>query len=82
MRQLGNYARLEIARRPREVTAEMALRLSRYFETSAQLWQNVQTQYDLASSAVGSHLFGKAGLPARRGDYCREPQPSVDRWVI
>jgi addiction module HigA family antidote len=37
----------EIVRRRRAVTAEMALRLSRYFGTSAQLWQNLQTQYDL-----------------------------------
>ena len=37
----------EIVRRRRAVTAEMALRLSRYFETTAQLWQNLQSQYDL-----------------------------------
>jgi len=30
----------EIVRRRRAITAEMALRLSRYFGTSAQLWQN------------------------------------------
>ena len=34
----------EIVRRRRAITAEMALRLSRYFGTSAQLWQNLQTQ--------------------------------------
>ena len=45
----------EIVRRRRAVTAEMALRLSRYFGTSAQLWQNLQTQYDLevASKKIG-----------------------------
>ena len=37
----------EIARRRRAVTAEMALRLARYFGTTAQLWQNLQAQYDL-----------------------------------
>ena len=37
----------EIARRRRAVTAEMALRLSHYFGTTAQLWQNLQAQYDL-----------------------------------
>src|ERR1700723_2202080 len=31
----------------RGVTAEMALRLARYFGTSAQVWQNLQAQYDL-----------------------------------
>jgi antitoxin HigA-1 len=29
------------------VTADMALRLSRYFGNSAQFWLNLQTQYDL-----------------------------------
>ncbi|HZT05211.1 MAG TPA: HigA family addiction module antitoxin [Steroidobacteraceae bacterium] len=37
----------EIVRRRRAVTAEMALRLSRYLGTSAQLWLNLQAQYDL-----------------------------------
>lgn len=37
----------EIVRRRRAVTAGMALRLSRYFGTSAELWQNLQAQYDL-----------------------------------
>jgi addiction module HigA family antidote len=37
----------EIVRRRRAVTARMALRLSRYFGTSAQMWQNLQAQYDL-----------------------------------
>lgn len=37
----------EIVRRRRAVSAEMALRLSRYFGTSAQLWLNLQSQYDL-----------------------------------
>ncbi len=37
----------EIVRRRKSITAEMALRLARYFGTSAQLWLNLQTQYDL-----------------------------------
>jgi addiction module HigA family antidote len=32
----------------RGITADTALRLARYFGTSAQLWMNLQTQYDLA----------------------------------
>jgi antitoxin HigA-1 len=47
----------EIVRRRRAVTAEMALRLSRYFGTSAQLWQNLQAQYDLE---VANQKIGKA----------------------
>jgi addiction module HigA family antidote len=45
----------EIVRRRRAVTAEMALRLARYFGTTAQLWQSLQSQYDLemASQKIG-----------------------------
>ncbi|MGD9597680.1 MAG: HigA family addiction module antitoxin [Steroidobacteraceae bacterium] len=48
----------EIVRRRRAVTAEMALRLSRYFGTSAQLWQKLQAQYDLeiASQKIGKRV--------------------------
>jgi antitoxin HigA-1 len=48
----------EIVRRRRAVTAEMALRLSRYFGTTAQLWQNLQSQYDLeiASQKIGKKV--------------------------
>jgi len=38
----------EIVQRRRAVTAEMALRFSRYFQTSAELWQGLQAQHDLA----------------------------------
>lgn len=31
----------------RGITTEMALKLSRYFGTSAQLWLNLQNEYDL-----------------------------------
>src|SRR5882762_6281895 len=53
----------EIVRRRRAITAEMALRLSRYFGTSAQLWQNLQTQYDLE---IASKRIGKKGERAIR----------------
>lgn len=48
----------EIVRRRRAITAEMALRLSRYFGTSAQLWLNLQSQYDLevAGRRIGKKL--------------------------
>jgi addiction module HigA family antidote len=48
----------EIVRRRRAVTAEMALRLSRYFGTSAQLWQTLQSQYDfeIASKRIGKKV--------------------------
>src|SRR5580658_6107676 len=46
----------EIGRRRKSVTGEMALRMARYFGTSAQLWLNLQTQYDLE---VASQKAGK-----------------------
>jgi addiction module HigA family antidote len=59
----------EIVRRRRAITAEMALRLSRYFGTSAQLWQNLQTQYDLemASRRIGKKVE-RAVQPLARAD--------------
>ncbi len=33
---------------PRSVTADTALRLARYFGTTAQFWLNLQTAYDLS----------------------------------
>lgn len=38
----------EIINHKRGVTPEMAIRLSRYFGTSEELWMNLQSQYDLA----------------------------------
>ncbi len=37
----------EIVHGKRAITADTALRLSRYFGTSAELWMNLQTLYDL-----------------------------------
>lgn len=37
----------EIVREKRSVTADTALRLARYFGTSAQVWMNLQAEYDL-----------------------------------
>ena len=59
----------EIVRRRRAITAEMALGLSRYFGTTAQLWQNLQTQYDLeiASKRIGKKVE-RAIQPLIRAD--------------
>ena len=42
----------------RAITADTALRLARYFETSAEFWLNLQTLYDLrtAQAKVGSKI--------------------------
>ncbi len=37
----------EIVNEKRNISPEMAIRLSRYFGTSAELWLNLQNQYDL-----------------------------------
>ncbi len=37
----------EIVREERSVTADTALRLARYFGTSALVWMNLQAEYDL-----------------------------------
>jgi len=37
----------EIVHGKRSITADTALRLSRYFGTTAELWLNLQTLYDL-----------------------------------
>jgi len=37
----------EIVNEKRSISPEMALRLSRYFDTSVELWLNLQNQYDV-----------------------------------
>jgi len=51
----------QLVARRRNVTAEMALRLARYFGTSAQVWQNLQAQYDLevATTKIGKTVNQK-----------------------
>jgi len=44
----------EIVHRRRGVTADTALRLARYFNTTAKFWLNLQTSYDLATASEAS----------------------------
>ncbi len=48
----------DIVRERRAITPDTALRLSRYFGTTAQFWLNLQTSYDLkiAEKIVGSKI--------------------------
>jgi len=51
----------EILAEKRSITADTALRLSRYFGNSAQFWLNLQTQFDLRqaqreNAEVYSHI--------------------------
>jgi antitoxin HigA-1 len=41
----------EIVHGRRGITADTALRLGRYFNTTAKFWLNLQTSYDLAKAA-------------------------------
>ncbi len=48
----------QIVRGKRSITADTALRLGRYFGTSAALWLRLQARYDLevAESLIGSQI--------------------------
>jgi addiction module HigA family antidote len=46
----------EIVRERRAVTADTAMRLARYFGTSAKLWMNLQTEYDLNLAAANRNI--------------------------
>ena len=50
----------DIVRERRAITPDTALRLARYFGTTAQFWMNLQTSYDLkiAERATGSCMHG------------------------
>ena len=58
--QIGVPARRinEIVLKKRRITADTALRLARYFGTSAKFWLGLQTDYDLdvAADALGARL--------------------------
>jgi addiction module HigA family antidote len=40
----------DIVLKKRGISAEMAVRLARYFSTSAELWMNLQSSYELATA--------------------------------
>ncbi len=48
----------DIARGKRSISADTALRLSRYFGNSAQFWLNLQNSYDLQMAEIkaGDHI--------------------------
>ncbi len=48
----------ELVRERRAVTVDTALRLARYFNTTAQFWLNLQMSYDLkvAERALGNKI--------------------------
>ena len=54
----------EIVHGARSVTADTALRLARYFNTSPQFWLNLQRDYDL-----------QIAEDAKMGEICRDVRP-------
>ena len=57
----------EIVHGTRAVTADTALRLGRYFGTSAQFWLNLQTRYDLdvEQDKLGARLVSEVSVLSR-----------------
>jgi addiction module HigA family antidote len=53
--RIGDIIRAE---KPRAVTADTAMRLARYFGTTAEFWLNLQTAYDLsvAETEIGDTI--------------------------
>ena len=51
----------DIIRGRRSITADTALRLARYFGTSASLWMNIQSRYELecAEDEIASEIERK-----------------------
>ena len=56
----------EIVHGKRAITADTALRLGRYFGTSAQFWLNLQTRFDLEieRDRLGSRLGAEVAVYA------------------
>ena len=47
--RIGDILRME---KPRAVTADTAIRLARYFGTTAEFWLNLQSAYELSLAAA------------------------------
>jgi addiction module HigA family antidote len=65
----------EIVLRKRSVSADTALRLSRFFGTSAEFWLNLQTQYelDVETDRLGSRLEAEVVELRTRGSLLGSP---------
>lgn len=57
----------DIVRERRGISADTALRLARYFDTSPQLWLNLQAAYDLrlAEIAAGKRIEREVAVMER-----------------
>jgi len=61
----------EIVHGTRSITPDTALRLARYFGTTAMFWLNLQTKYDLtiAQEKLGESLMTDVKVMESRPDY-------------
>ena len=59
----------EIVRGQRAITADTALRLARYFQTTERFWLNLQTRYDLEreKDRLGDRLHREVLVFASQG---------------
>lgn len=55
----------DIVRERRSVTADTALRLARFFDSSPQFWLNLQTAYDLRLAEIAAGKKIKREVPVR-----------------
>ncbi len=53
---LGARAIADVVRCKRPITADLALRLGKYFGTTAQVWMNLQSTYELRVAAATARL--------------------------
>ena len=54
-----------IANGKRSVTADTAMRFGRYFGTSAEMWMNLQSAYDLRVAAVNTAKIAREVIPGQ-----------------
>jgi plasmid maintenance system antidote protein VapI len=69
----------EILREQRAISADVALRLGKYFGMTPQFWLNLQTDYDLRLAAAHAPLAKiNRGRSPRLSRYrSRQPGPAV-----
>ena len=69
----------EVVRGNRAISADTAIRLSKYFGLPAQFWLNLQNEYDLRMAQARG--IGKKIKPRKIerdiASVCRAPEPSV-----
>ena len=73
----------DIVNEKRGITADTALRLSRYFGTTSRFWMNMQTSYELevAEDRLGQAVMRDV-LPRTAGRSEAHGRPQVLRWFL